>query len=720
MFWSLENLARLAMKPCPEPWAFKAVAEISLQVRKDKESRQQWYRTESTSHNFYTPIEPENPNLRCSKENPPRALHGIVADFDMPISPERVSEAVRDMKVKPAWIERSLGGNVRLVWTFSRPLPIEGTDFATAVLEASVKWLGMGLLPGLDEAALINPTRLYCNGCEWQATGAPPVNEIELQNFFFKCAKDFAYKGNAATADVPLDVVEVKLREMYPTFMWPSDFLPDTQGPSFWIPGSTSPMSAIVKSGGMLTFAAHATKSFYTWTDLLGADFAKTYLQTALYKATNDVWWDFRQFWIKRMLNDKVCYTPTQSEEMNRILKVDCKLNDKAASPGEPSQLQQAIHHIQNQNWIHSAAPFAGRGPGSFVFQGKKILNTYVSNLVKPADGKVTWESIPFIAHLIDNMFSSPIQKDHFLAWLKHFYIGFLNEKPQPGQAICLLGHVAKGKTLLNREVVGRLIGRIADGSAYLVQGSPFNSELFEAGLWCVDDESAGNSLQSQNFFEIMLKKSVANDTARFNKKYEAAAIVQWLGRIFCTANLDHVSIRLIGSLDSSSADKIHLFKCSSTPTIFPSREIVSNSINEELPRLARWLVDWTVPDHITPDPRFGFKAYQEPELLSQVKQTSSNANFRELLTESLADWFKERPEATEYRGTQIQIHRLLSWNPLNAEIIRQLRIEKISRYLQDYSRTGTVPCTMVPGPSLTTIYIFQRKDIINEPPTNT
>lgn len=715
MFFALENLGRLTLKECPEPWAFKAVQEIPLQVRKDKQSRQEFYQTETTSHNFYTPIEPENPNTRCSKENPPRALHGIVADFDMPISKERVAEAIASMKIKPAWVERSLGGNVRLVWTFARPIPVEGADFATAVLEASAKWLGMGLLPGLDEAALRNPTRLYCNGCEWSQTGAPPVNEIELQTFFFKCAKDFSYRGSNSVSEIPLDVVEHKLREVFPNFMWPSDFLPDTQGPSFWVPGSTSPMSAIVKPGGMLTFAAHASKSFYSWTDLLGADFAKTYTQTALYKATNEVYWDLRQFWIRRSVDagKGFCYTPTQSEEMSRILRVNCRLSDKAA-PGEASPLQLALNHVQNNQWIHAAAPFCGKPPGILHFQGKKILNTYIPNMVKPVDGPVDWKKdLPFISFLIDNLFSSDIQRDNWLAWLKLFYSSFLAEEPHPGQAVCLLGSAAKGKTLINREVVGGLMGRVVDGSPFLVKGSPFNSELFESPLWAVDDEAAGNSTQSQNFFETMLKKSVANDMALYHKKFEAAAMVQWLGRIFCTANLDHISIRLIGSLDSTSADKIHLFKCSSTPTPFPSREEIRAAIKRELPLFARWLLDWEVPDHVERDARFGFKAYHEEDLMCQVKQTSSAANFRELLSESLVDYFKNHPDATEFKGSQIMINRLLSWHPMNQEIMRQLRLDRVSRYLQDYSRNGTLKCTTENGPNYTTLYIFKRKDFL-------
>jgi hypothetical protein len=237
--------------------------------------------------------------------------------------------------------------------------------------------------------------------------------------------------------------------------------------------------------------------------------------------------------------------------------------------------------------------------------------------------------------------------------------------------------------------------------------------------LWCVDDESAGNSTQAQNFFEIMLKKTVANDLAEYHKKYESSTMVPWAGRAFATANLDYVSIRVIGSLDSTSADKINLYKCSMAPTVFPSREEIRASIDRELPAFARYLVDMVVPASVPRCTRFGYEAYHEEDLMSQVKQTSSSANFRELLFESLVDFFKTHPEAQEFRGTQIQIHRLLSWHPGNQEIIRQLRLDRISRYLQDYSRTGTLPCVTENGANFTTVYIFKRKDFINDPKAN-
>src|SRR6267142_2401514 len=86
------------------PWKFKAETEIPENIRRTKHDRQEWYQDKSTRHNFYTGIEPTNPNIRLSKENPARLLHCFVADYDIPASDEQINRAIERMELRPTWV----------------------------------------------------------------------------------------------------------------------------------------------------------------------------------------------------------------------------------------------------------------------------------------------------------------------------------------------------------------------------------------------------------------------------------------------------------------------------------------------------------------------------------------------------------------------------------------------------------------------------------------
>lgn len=707
-FWHSKNLTELTLYSQVLPWDFK-MSEVSAQVRNDKKARQEWYRTDTTEHYFYTGIEAANPNLRPSKENPPKAIHAFAADYDLKIPAERVNEAIAAMPIKPSWVERSLGGNVRLVWLLSRPIPTETYEFCAFVLDKAVAWLHLGLLPGLDEAAFTSPTRLLCNGGDWTATNHPPIPESVLQAFFVSCGKTFRFKGAENGMAIPLDVVETELKKRYPAFNWPSDFVPDSQGPTFWIPESTSPTSAIVKPEGIITFAAHATKPFYSWSDLLGAEFVKQFYVSNIAKATQDIYYDGKKFWQKSFEEGREIYISMDAEELNNYLEVDCQLSAKAG-PNGASILKVARRHIYKYGRVAGAAPFVFRPTGVFSFMGRRTLNTYFNRVIQPHPTPCRWpDDFPFIAPILDNLFDPKNQLYHFLAWWKYAYTAALREIPMPGQNIFILGEKELGKTLVNREMVGRSLGGHVDASSYLIKGDAFNSEMFEAPLWSIDDETASENESSRLNFGAMLKKSVANHTFKYNKKFEAATMLEWMGRICVTLNLDYVSSRLLGSMDNTSKDKTCLFRCTHIPFKFPARELVIPMIERDLPKICRYLLDWTPPDFVIPHVRYGYQSYHEPTLLDKAHQGGKAAPFKELLIESLLLYFENNPNVTEWRGTTTQLIRMLHANPLNEYVIRGLRIEQTTRYLEAIQREAMLECRVESGDMNQRLWVFPR-----------
>lgn len=708
MFY-VTNLTDTEVKTGVAPWDFAPSETLSKQLREDKETRQGWYRNPATRHYFYTGLEAANPNGRPSKDNPPKFIHAFAADYDLPLPGETVMHAIERMKIKPAWVERSLGGNVRLVWTLSKPIHVDSFDFAVFVLKSAVKWLQLALLPGLDAPAFEDPARLLCNGCSWRKVGEC-VPENDAQAFYVSCGKSFRYTPTEITNTIPLDVVEAAIKAQFPGFTWPSEFAPETQGPTFWIPESVSPLSAIVKPDGMFTFSGNATKPFYSWADILGPDFVAQYATKAITTATAEIFWDSKRFW--RRINGPYC--SLDSPELQNYFKVQCRMSSKPGKDGL-TLIDTALDHIYHNGRIEGAAPFIFRPTGLLEYQGRRKLNIYVHRVVTPSEtGGQVWGpagNFPWLSAHLDNLFDPVGQLPHFLAWWKAFYESGHNMKPMPGQNTFLMGGVNVGKTFTNRALVGRSVGGFCDASAFLLGNESFNSELLEMPLWAVDDETMGESSQSQIVFQAMLKKTAANQQFQYKKKFEVGATVDWMGRIIVTTNLDYVSSRVLGSMDDNSMDKTNIFRCAKVGRIvFPNRHELDAIVAKELPHFLRWLLDWDpAASGVVPDVRYGYRAHHEPTLLEQAQQGSKAAPFKELLFESLSDYFKQNPESNAWRGSLTQLQRMIIGNSGNESIVRSLRLEQTQRYLELIQREGQIKCDTQPGPMATRIWVFER-----------
>lgn len=720
MFYATDSLVIKTVAPC-EPWTFVPTCGVSEQIRHDKQSRQEWYQSASTKWNFYTVLEASNPNQRVSKEdNSPRLIHGFAADYDIEIPMPRVLEVVAAMKIKPSWIETSLGKKVRLVWLFGSPLRVDSTDFCIFFLRKAIKWLRLDLLPGLDEGAFTDPTRLLCNGAEWVTTGHGPIDANALQAFYVEAGREFRFKSNDP-AEMPLDVVYAKLKELYPNFDWPTDFVLDSQGPSFWVPGSTSAMSAIVKKDGMFTFSDHAEKSFYSWGDICGMDFVKGHADGAIAMATKDIYYDKKNYW--RMIDGRWDSMP--ATEMQIYLEVECGLSTKPDKSGRVP-LKVALSHIHNTGRISGAGPFVFQPPGPLISMGRRVLNTYQNHAIRPATGTQHWGpggNFPFLSMHGDYLFDPLIQKDFFIAWLSHGYRAAIEQIPMSGTHIYLMGRTNIGKTLTGRGIIGKLLGGFVDASGYMLGNTGFTSELHEVPIWCIDDDTTNENPQAQARFQAVWKKVAANQEFTFNKKFEVPLTIVHPVRIVCTLNLDYVSTRLLGPMDDSSLDKTNLFRCAAGGRFkFPPRHELEKILIKELPFYGRWLLDHEPPEHVIRDVRYGYESYQEPTLMDRAHQSGKSAPFKELLIECLRSFFRREPTATEWRGPVTALLRELQTNPHNESVLRLLRLEQTNRYLEMIQREGLIKCTVETGPMKIRVWVFPRFEdmpISNPTPPN-
>lgn len=686
--FTVQNITQTEPGEFRLPWEFVFDrSAIPEDARKDKGKRQEWIRNPTTKHLFYSGFIGAVPSLRVSKENPAVSAGFLSADYDVPMTRERINEAIAQMKIKPTKIEFSIGGNCRLGWAFATKFPLASKEFTHFFLERAKKWLRLDLLPMLDEPAWMETSRLLCAGDEWVDTGHGPISETELQSFFVECARAFRSK-ECTEVVIGLDIVEKELKKHYENFNWPGDFELESQGPTFWVPGSTSTGSAIVKVNGIFTFAGHAEKSFYSWGDLLGKEFMEEFEKDAIAKATADIWFDGLK-WHRKLYGT---YVSMKKEEFVNYLTVDCHLSGKPDKSGS-SPVSVALQHIYNEQRVAGAAPAVPLPAGPFMFMGRRTLNTYSGKPIEPSPkGTGKWGphgEFTFLSALLNEFLDPADYLEDWLTWGKHYYEGIINREIRQGSMVYMMGKAGCGKTFLSKMLWGIGVGGYVDAAQYVLKGSQFNSHLLEAPHWCLDDDTTSANDWLANQSHMMIKKIIANDSFEHSKKFEVPCTTPWGGRVYCTFNDNETSGRVVGPMDEDMLKKAGLYKCRDPKMrtdgfVFPTRKEIEKRLEAERPFFFRYLLDvFRVPDRIERDSRYGYVPPHEPSMLAKAKNCSPVGPFKELVLETLLSWFRENPEEKEFRGSMKQLLTLVGQCAVDQTSVRAVKLDRANGYME-------------------------------------
>lgn len=695
MFFALPNLISSAVEPCV-PWQFTATLPDAVKGKDGKKARDSWINDVTTKHQVYSAYEGFNPSARISdgkageEGNPPLKLHAFVADFDAPVTEEELKAGIGRIKFVPNYYERTLSGNARLVWLFEGPVSFPSTKFAVEFAKFAAARMHIDMVAaGWDRPAWETPNRYWTNSGDWMMIDEHArIPQALLNGWVFEVGEKYSWKKDKAAIDIPLPIVWPELQKKYPgASEWQGDFVEGAQGPTFWVDGSTSPKSAIVKPTGLFTFAAHAVKPFYSWADLLGKDFVDKYTTELMGKAVDGIFHDGKSYYRQDGYGEWKCFG---KEDLASHLSITRGLSDSRQG-GEKSQVARAIEYVQEWRGINGAAPFAFQRSGLIERNGFKYLNTHTRRVLQPAKGPVIWGpngQMPGLSLFFDTFFhpdSIPTRPlDYYLAWASRFYIGAYTLDLESGQNVFILGPAGVGKTFLNQGLLPYLMGGHAEAEDYLLGKTDFNSQLFETGLWTVDDNGVTVDALSHRKFSSMTKKMAANTTFQYHAKFRVPTQVEWRGRVSITANDDEESARIVPDLSISNLEKNHLFRTCSKPTfVFPDKKGCEKLIRDEAPYLARFLLDYIPPSHVVGTSRFGVVAYHEQTLLKVAEQSSRTAGFEEILEDWKARFFGDHPTAEYWEGTSFQFVKELMKDELTREAgIRTLNHEAVGRHL--------------------------------------
>lgn len=693
----LKNLISSQLVEGPAPWEFNRRELVPAEClgQEGKPARDRWINSPRTEYHVYSMFEGSNAGQRISKSanggegNPPVFMHGLAVDYDADITVEEVRRVLHRFGIRtPAWFERTLSDNGRLVWLFERPLPLPSRDFTVRLLEEFKGWLNLGQIPGLDFPALRTPERYYTNGGEWTKLSDYVIPFDELQGFVLKISEKFQWTAREAGNAVSFEAITEECRRRYPRFAsdWPFPTLAlGQQGPSFWVEGSTSPKSAIVTEIGMQTFAAHAIKGLYTWKEIVGAQFVESVEEAHMGAAIRDIYTDGKTWFIREETTGQ--WQDYDIAGVRRRLQVR-GMSDRKGRGETADDVTRAIDHMSSNSRVDIAASCPFYPKGLFTYNGRRILNLHRIDALAPAAEPAIWGpsgQFPFLSSFIDNFFD-PIfpQKDIFLAWTKQFYSGCHNRTPGSGHTLFLCGPPNSGKTFLSNAVVGGLVGGCANANAFFNGIDSFNSDMFEHALWAMDDGHVSSTAAGHRRFSETVKSLAANRLWRMNEKFRKASNVPWQGRGIVTCNDDPESLQQLPNLDISIREKLILCRVGTRKVDFFSSDEMTQILGRELSYFARFLLDWSPPEHCFEgaDVRFVIRAYCEPSLARAANLSNGQAAFVELLLRWVNDYFKGNPGMTEWKGTATDLRLAMSCDVAYNEMLRVYRIEHFSRML--------------------------------------
>jgi hypothetical protein len=544
----------------------------------------------------------------------------------------------------------SSGG--RLVWLFETPVAVPNMDIAKAFMKIAAKRLKLTkLLPGFDYEAFTNVSQYYERGRQWKLISNDRLPENMVWQWMYEAGNKRKWQDYGGVA-VPLDTVHKEIERKFPN-VWKGPFEDGIRCKRFWDPMARNDSSAVVRSTGFQCFSGD--QPFVTWSDLLGPAFVEKFKADTTGEVVAKFFYDTRNYWY---MSAQGHWSTMNKEDLKLMLKVKYGLPAVPGKNESASDVDRVIFAVQEQKLVHAAVPFIHQPTGLIVSGGKRYLNTSSVKCLEPIEEDISkWgDRFPWLAEFLENLFDPAEQLNFLLSWWKHFYVCALKQRPRTGHALFIAGDTSVGKTLLSTGIIARTVGGHMDASAYLLGEEKFTSHVVGSPIMSVDDTAPASDQRKHTKYSAMVKKITANRHQLYEEKFQKAVLVEWLGRVVVTCNLDPESIRLLPNVDISILDKIMMLRCADVKKQFPEPDEMERILSAELPCFCRWLINWKIPDQCKGDARFGVKPYHDRHLYHAALHTSASFSFLELLADFLAGYRETADKDDYWEGTATKL----------------------------------------------------------------
>jgi len=616
MLLSIPNLSSSRTKECL-PWEISTVAP----------PKPDW-NNPAVDHCFYSGFEGLLPSVRIdTKNNHAVFIHWLVADYDGQIDQharDTVLEHCGDFK--PQYICRTFSGGARLLWKLETPFILHNNDLTVKLLKHVHKKLKLAkILVGIDSDAFEDPCKYYEAGTDWVHLSDDLIPAEFMMQWAIEATHHYSW--NKLGAVIPMDTVAAEVEKQFPG-RWQNEFAVGVRGVRFWDSSADNQTAAVIRESGMQCFTG--SKAFVPWSFILGLSFVNQFVADRIGGCVAAVFFDGREYWTQHANRHWHAYNKS---DIILHLKVAYGLRSVPARGETFSEVDQALHRIQKEQAISCAAPLIHRPKGIVMVNGLRVLNTSTAEVFQPSEKQDVDPAtdFPWLDNYFATFFDPVEQLDYFYAWLRRWYVSAQDGRMLPGQASFFAGVPNTGKTLLSTGILSRIFGGHIDASSFLSGEDNFNSHLFNSAVWAVDDVVPLTDTKTHLRFSALIKKMAANRTFSVREKYRVDKLIEWNGRVVVTCNTDPESIRILPDVDLSNRDKINLFRVADRDTFtFPRN--VADIIQAELPFFLRWLLDWTPPDKVLGDARYGVQTYCEASLFEAARHSSSAYSFLEVL----------------------------------------------------------------------------------------
>jgi len=674
-----------------QPWDWDITAEEISRIRMMAKPRRKELMTQlETRWNIYSTCKGQNWFFPISNENPTGAVLALALDYDLPISHDHIVSACEERKKLggycPAYIETSLSGNARCVWTFERSILTPNKKFADEFIKQLVALIdGENFLPGLDRKSYDSAMR-WTNGGYWtELDFVKPIPAEVLLGIAVKVSSALY----SSKSDLPFDRLEQLLTERYPRFpMFNGGRLKmRANGLRFWEDGSDNPNAAYVIDKGF--FCVTGSKPVITWEELIGKQLVDTMRASNCGEAAKDVFYDGKNYFVKssRMGFVDLGRSDVMLHIASHGFSRTCK-KDEVTSPAE-----QVLKYVQTHNRVDGAAPLLFRPEGVIEYQNRCVLNLNRSKPLSMADKKaVTFDDFPWLWGFFNCFFANSELRplDHFLAWWRRFYEGGITLRPTNGQALFICGPAGCGKNLMAELIVPMSMGGSAPNPyRYLMGDTSFSDDIFSAPVLAINDEDAPPD-GKRSVFEQKVKSMVANNEHAFHPKFMKQIRIEWDGRLIVTLNNGPKDVGILPQLNPNTEGKVSYFLAQSHDHPFHDKHKTREIVAAELPYFLRWLVDsYQPPKGILIPDRFGVRSYHDPFLVRINRQEQSSYNLLELLAAWMSgtSWNGGLPE---WRGTPTDLLRVMTGDETLEQLLKNWDPNKLSKALGDLARSQT------------------------------
>lgn len=702
MLLALKNLKAQATFEVEKPWEHPARNRYpTLMVSKEKWSG--WVNDVSTDHCFLSAVEGLAGSLRVTEDNQAFKVHGFLVDYDSELlDADRSNLFQTKAEWAPAWASVTFQGRCRLLFLFEKPILISGNKhYAAFAREAMRKMKLTNFMRGLDEAAFLSPVKYYDIGREWFSVFPDARIRSDVLNVWAGTAgKKIQFPSQ--DVKIPLDAVQAEIDKRWPG-KWIGAFEEGRSSVRFWDPSADNERAAVLRAGGFQCFTGPVP--FMSWRDLLGGAFCQQYeaSRTGVILERSVFVEDTKAFWYFRENEDR--WDSMGVEEYSRLMK-QAGFDGKTDKGKTISELDSLLCAVQTQRRVKYAARFVYMPDGIMTWNNETCLNVCKIKTLTPI-GEMAMkpnptfddlkERAPFLHAFMEHIFDG--QNDQlwsFLGWVKHAYVGGLNQKPTSGHALVIAGPPATGKTFLLQAVLSPLFGGRARAGRYFLGTTNWTSELASFPLVVIDDEVTGTDQKSIHDMTTKIKGFVASNEFICATKYGAERTAPFNGRVALATNIDpHSLARCMPDMSLSTMDKFMLLKTTDKMfSLFTTKERHADLLAEELPYFAQWLIDWEIPAELI-DPknlRFGLKAYHHPVLLAESRKQGNDEIVWSLIvrmvTMSAQENKKQNKDARlRWRGDVTKLYSDLYTTSPHA--MRDFKVRSIQLTLQSLERKG-------------------------------